>query len=217
MGIWDKLKENLPTELTKGIEEAVVKVEQSGVIDDIKAGVNTAKDKIEQSGIIDDIKLGVDSAKDKLDQSGILNDVQYAAKEGVNAINKVAEQLKTDIYGTTNPTNDTYDPAITGSIPYFTSIIYERIPGVEVRESVNLSEVSSYCPVQQVKIDILIYKNGNPKVAILLIPKSQLNDVAYTKTMLSLQKSGINVAQFTKEDRNDPTYVVKCIQKELSY
>lgn len=219
MSFWKKLKDNLPAEIAKGLEDVADKVEKSGVLDDIAAGINTAKEKIEESGVIDDLRDGFNQAKDKLEESGVIDEIKKATQEGVSALEKAADKIKVEVnnHSTVNSSGNypSYNPAINGSIPYFSSIIKEHIPDVEVREEVNLSEVSQYCPVKQVKIDILIYKHGMPRLAILLVPKDKYKNQCYTNTILSCKKAGVNTIQFMKEFRNDPDYVVDRILKEM--
>lgn len=66
-----------------------------------------------------------------------------------------------------------------------------------------------------VPVDFLLLKNGQPRLAILLCPKSKYNNKPFRNTIANCDAIGIPCLRFMQEFRNDANYVVDRINSVL--
>lgn len=66
-----------------------------------------------------------------------------------------------------------------------------------------------------INISYALYQNGQPKLAILLIPSNEWNSSAVVSTMAACKSAGIPCQRYFKEFRNREDYVVDRVRQAL--
>lgn len=102
-----------------------------------------------------------------------------------------------------------------GSAAYFGDLINRNLHGVEVRYDVQLSELSSIDPPVKVPLDVVIYRDGQPSVAIIIVSKNHYRRAGIIFTMNACENSGIPALRFFREFENEPEYVIGRINTVL--
>lgn len=101
---------------------------------------------------------------------------------------------------------------------YFDEVIRNNMPGYTTSKRVPASSVISNVPSKNVPIDVVLYSNGKPVLAIFVVGKNRYRNLALVQTMNACEASSIPAIRFFKEFENRPDYVmgrVKAVKRSV--
>ncbi len=202
MGLFDKL---LGSALKEGIKKAA---------DAASEKIGSA---LEKNGIdLDSVKEAFSEAKKKEDGAPAPAAVPAAEEEeavsGYTApvlIRPRREQVVRDMTAVGSSVEDT------GSAEYFADVISRNFPGYEVKTGRPLADVTAELPPLSSMLDVVMYRNGAPVAAVLLVRKNSYKRAAHIFTMNACERAGVPALRFMKEFSNEPSYIVGRIRGVL--
>lgn len=191
-----------------------------GFFDKLKQAADKAADAA--NGAIDKAGKGDFWAK----VSDVAEQFADAAKDAAKDIKEAARQadIESQFKRGTKAGQGTYwaeavmpdsIPRDRGSNEYFVSIIRANMPDVGIREWVSPREFVPGIDPYHETISLLLYRLGQPVLAILLVPKEQYDNRPIRTTMAACEAACIPPMRFMQEFENRPEYVVGRIRAAI--
>lgn len=95
-----------------------------------------------------------------------------------------------------------------GSEEYFEDLILKNIPGTQVKTYVPLKELGIASPGFSDSVNVLVYRNGVPSIAIVIVEKVCYDEASVLDVMDACEDAGLPCIRFIYDFANNPDYVI---------
>ena len=213
MGFFDKLKDVIG-EAADAITNAVDKVE--------KPRTNKATDIAKNaSGYANEAADAITKAVDKVEKpltdkaTEIAYDVTKEVKNQVDSF-KSAPQPQAPVQYTQPVDDIDYSNCYDTGEDYFDNIVNKmNFPECEIVKNVHPTMLDATAHPSCYNVTYMMYKNGTPVLAVLLMNTNQYRSMCANGTYEVLDNHGIKYIRFFKGMKNEHSYVVNRIKENL--